>query len=324
VPIVHVVAAGRLFGAGILVRDGAALEKLSQVRAAAFDKTGTITEGRPQLAPDPSVTPELLRRAAWLASGSNHPLSLALRAACPDTQDAPVQCHEVAGAGVEALDGGVTWRLGNAGFCGAVDDGSEPGTQVWLARDGEPLARFGFADRPRAEAKAALSALSGLGIATTMLSGDRPAAAQAIAQDVGLASFRGGLQPAEKVAAIESLRSGNGLVLMVGDGINDAPAMRAADVSMAPGSAADIGRAAADLVMTRNRLTDVPFAIAIARKADLLVRQNLIFSVGYNVVVLPLAIAGQVSPLIAAVAMSSSSLVVVLNAMRLKFGLSER
>jgi P-type Cu2+ transporter len=160
-----------------------------------------------------------------------------------------------------------------------------------------------------------------LGVKSTMLSGDRPAAARAIAEEVGLASYQGGLQPADKVATVQDLRSEDGLVLMVGDGINDAPAMRAADVSMAPGSAADIGRAAADLVMTRNRLTDVPFAMAIAKKADLLVRQNLVFSVGYNVVVLPLAIAGQVSPLIAAVAMSTSSLVVVLNAMRLKLGL---
>jgi P-type Cu2+ transporter len=321
VPIVHVVAAGRLFGAGILVRDGAALEKLSQVRTAAFDKTGTITEGKPQLLPDPSIPPEFLRRAAWLASGSNHPLSLALRAACPEEQEAPVQCHEVAGAGVEAVDAGLTWRLGNAGFCGAVDDSAEPGTQVWLARDGESIARFCFADRPRTEAKAALDALVDLGVKSTMLSGDRPAAARAIAEEVGLASYQGGLQPADKVATVQDLRSEDGLVLMVGDGINDAPAMRAADVSMAPGSAADIGRAAADLVMTRNRLTDVPFAMAIAKKADLLVRQNLVFSVGYNVVVLPLAIAGQVSPLIAAVAMSTSSLVVVLNAMRLKLGL---
>ncbi|MNL48920.1 putative copper-transporting ATPase PacS [compost metagenome] len=157
-----------------------------------------------------------------------------------------------------------------------------------------------------------------------MLSGDRPAAVAAIAEAVGLTSFVPSMRPDDKVVAIESLRSQHGTVLMVGDGINDAPAMRAADVSMAPGSAADIGRAAADLVMTRNRLTDVPFAIAIARRADRLVRQNLLFSVAYNVVVLPLAIAGQVSPLIAAVAMSTSSLVVVLNAMRLKFGTTER
>ena len=324
VPIVHVVAAGRLFGAGILVRDGTALEKLSLVRTAAFDKTGTITEGRPQLVPDPSIAPELLRRAAWLASGSNHPLSLALRAACPEEQGAPVQCREVAGAGVEAMDGGVTWRLGNAGFCGAIDDSAQGGTQVWLARDGKPLACFHFADCPRAEARAALSALADMGIRTTMLSGDRPAAVQAVAEVVGLTAYQGGLQPAEKVAMLEGFRSEGGPVLMVGDGINDAPAMRAADVSMAPGSAADIGRAAADLVMTRNRVTDVAFAIAIARRADRLVRQNLVFSVGYNVVVLPLAIAGQVSPLIAAVAMSTSSLVVVLNAMRLKLGHPER
>jgi len=324
VPIVHVVAARRLFAAGILVRDGAALEKLSQVRIVAFDKTGTITEGRPCLVQDTSVDPDLVRRAAWLASVSNHPLSRALLNTSPEQQPAPDHCREISGSGVEAHEDGVTWRLGNAAFCGASDEVHHAGSQVWLARNGRPLACFRFSDSPRPEAQAALARLASQGVATIMLSGDRPAAVKAIAREVGLADFRAGLQPADKVAAIESLRQGNVMVLMVGDGINDAPAMRAADVSMAPGSAADMGRAAADLVMTRNRLTDGPFAIAIARKADRLVRQNLVFSVAYNVVVLPLAIAGHVSPLIAAVAMSTSSVVVVLNAMRLKFGILER
>lgn len=323
VPIVHVVAASRLFGAGVLVRDGAALEKLSRVRIAAFDKTGTLTEGQLRLIPDEAIEPALLRRAAWLAQGSNHPLCQALLAASPAEQPAPQRSREIAGAGVEALQDGVVWRLGNAAFCGAADNGLHPGSQVWLSRSGETLACFRFSDRPRAEAKQALAALAEQGVETTMLSGDRPSAVEAVGAAVGLTSFRGGLQPADKVAAIQALRSPEAAVLMVGDGINDAPAMRAADVSMAPGSAADIGRAAADLVMTRNRLTDVPFAIAVARKADRLVRQNLVFSLAYNVVVLPLAIAGQVSPLIAAIAMSSSSLVVVLNAMRLRFGISE-
>ncbi len=324
VPIVHVVAAGRLFGVGILVRDGAALEKLSRVHVAAFDKTGTITQGRPQLMPDPDLTPELLRRAAWLASGSNHPLSKALFEACPDPLHFNGEITEAPGAGVAAHDGTDIWRLGNADFCGAQDDVAGTGSHVWLSRNDEALARFQFSDTPRPEAAEALAKLSRQGIGTTMLSGDRPAAVAAIAEAVGLASFIPSMRPDDKVAAIESLRAQHGTVLMVGDGINDAPAMRAADVSMAPGSAADIGRAAADLVMTRNRLTDVPFAIAIARRADRLVRQNLLFSVAYNIVVLPLAIAGHVSPLIAAVAMSTSSLVVVLNAMRLKFGTTER
>ena len=324
VPIVHVVAAGRLFGAGILVRDGAALEKLSRVHMAAFDKTGTITQGRPQLLPDPDLPPELLRRAAWLASGSNHPLSRALVEACPDPLQFNGEITETPGAGVAARDGTDIWRLGNAEFCGAEDDLAGTGSHVWLSRNGEVLARFQFSDTPRPEAAEALAKLSRQGIATTMLSGDRPAAVAAIAEAVGLATFTPAMRPHDKVAAIEALRARHGTVLMVGDGINDAPAMRAADVSMAPGTAADIGRAAADLVMTRNRLTDVPFAIAIARRADRLVRQNLVFSVAYNIVVLPLAIAGHVSPLIAAVAMSTSSLVVVLNAMRLKFGTTER
>ncbi|QYO76009.1 heavy metal translocating P-type ATPase [Devosia salina] len=324
VPIVHVVAAGRLFGAGILVRDGAALEKLSRVHMAAFDKTGTITQGRPQLLADPDLPPDLLRRAAWLASGSNHPLSRALVEACPDPLQFTGEITETPGAGVAAHDGIDIWRLGNADFCGAEDDVAGTGSQVWLSRNGEVLARFQFNDIPRPEATEALRILTRQGVQATMLSGDRPVAVAAIAEAVGLTSFTPSMRPDDKVVAIETLRSQHGTVLMVGDGINDAPAMRAADVSMAPGSAADIGRAAADLVMTRNRLTDVPFAIAIARRADRLVRQNLLFSVAYNVVVLPLAIAGQVSPLIAAVAMSTSSLVVVLNAMRLKFGTTQR
>ncbi|WP_297109956.1 heavy metal translocating P-type ATPase [uncultured Devosia sp.] len=324
VPIVHVVAAGRLFSAGILVRDGTALEKLARVRLVAFDKTGTITEGRPQLVKGDSIAPDLWRRAVQLAGASNHPLSQALIAASPIAASAFQACREVAGAGVEALEDGALWRLGNAGFCGVEDVGSEDGSEVWLSRNGEALACFRFDDAPRPEAATALSGLARLQVETTMLSGDRPAAVEAIARAVGLASFTGGMQPADKVAAIEQSRSTGATVLMVGDGINDAPAMRAADVSMAPGTAADIGLAAADLIMTRNRLTDVPFAIAIARKADRLVRQNLMFSVGYNVVVLPLAIAGQVSPLIAAVAMSTSSLVVVLNALRLRLGAADR
>lgn len=319
VPIVHVVAAGRLFERGILLRDGAALERLAKVGVVAFDKTGTLTVGKPQLVGVESDMPDALSRASWLAGASNHPLSQAIVMAASTTPAPAAMAQETAGAGVEAEAEGVVWRLGNAAFCNGLDRNPDDQTRVWLSRNGDAVATFSFSDRPRPAAAAALRALEAARLPTIILSGDRPNVVAAIAAELNLDDFRAALRPAEKLSAIADLRARYGAVLMVGDGINDAPAMRAADISMAPGSAADIGRAAADLVMTRDRLEDVPFAIALAGRAEILVRQNLVFSVLYNVVVLPLAIAGHVTPLIAALAMSTSSLVVVLNAMRLRF-----
>ncbi len=318
VPIVHVVAASRLFERGILLRDGAALERLAKAGVVAFDKTGTLTEGAPALVEASPDDPEVADRAAWLAAASSHPLSQALLRALPASRRAPAQAQEIAGSGVEAIEDGTVWRLGNAGFCGAEDSGADGHSRVWLSRDGAVLASFGFSDRPRPEAAETLAALTGQKLPSLILSGDRAPVVSAIAAEIGAIDYRAGLSPSDKLDAIAALQAEKGVVLMVGDGINDAPAMRAADISMAPGSAADIGRAAADLVLTRNRLSDVPFAVAVARKAEMLVRENLIFSILYNVVVLPLAIMGQVTPLIAAIAMSTSSLIVVLNALRLR------
>lgn len=318
VPIVHVVAAGRLFSRGILLRDGAALERLARVRVVGLDKTGTLTEGRPRLVGQEGDMPGVLDMAARLAAASNHPLSRALVEAVADTVSVPDDVDEVPGAGLMARVDGNNWRLGSAAFCDAVEDATT-GSKVWLSRDGETIASFRFADTLRPDARDAVAALGRQELACLILSGDRHPAVVQLAAEAGIEHFAAGLTPEGKVAEIGRMRANIGPVLMIGDGINDAPAMRAADVSMAPGSAADIGRAAADLIMTRNRLSDVPFSIALARKAETLVRQNLVFAVLYNLVVLPLAIAGHVSPLIAALAMSSSSIVVVANAMRLRF-----
>ncbi len=315
VPMVHVIAAERLLRQGIVMRDGAALERLTTVRVAAFDKTGTLTEGRPSLA-GTTATPDLLATAARLAAASSHPLSRAIVAARGPVA-APAAVEEQPGAGVEAEIDGTVWRLGSPAFCGASDTASER-TTVWLARDGRPVAHFTFEDRLRPEAIATAAEVKALDLGLHVLSGDASGPVLHLAEAIGADGARWQLAPADKVSAVEQLRARHGAVVMVGDGINDAAALRAADVSFAPAAAADVGRAAADFVLTRDRLDGVPFAIRIARSADRLVRQNLALSLAYNLVVLPLAMAGLVTPLIAAIAMSSSSILVVLNALRLR------
>lgn len=253
--------------------------------------------------------------AASLAQASNHPLSRALAAAHREVP--PAQCMEFPGAGVEATIGDAIWRLGNAPFCGGSDDGSGERSRVWLARNGEIVAAFEFDDDLRDDAPATVAELRRLGVTISILSGDRRGSVDRIATRLGIAHASHGLTPQAKDQAIQALRL-TGSVGMVGDGINDAVALRAADVSFAPAAAADVGRAAADFVLTNDRLSGVPFAIWLAQRADILVRQNLALSMAYNVVVLPLAVAGHVTPLIAAIAMSSSSIIVVLNALRLR------
>lgn len=311
VPIVHVVAAGRLFERGILMKDGAALERIAEIDSVAFDKTGTLTLGRPRL-----VSREDDARsaavAAELASASTHPLSRSLVDALGVPAGAVSEIREVAGKGVEGKLDGATWRLGSAAWCGAPAEDAGL-SEVWLSRNGEPKAVYRFDDTVRSDAPQTVRTLEGMHLPVRLLSGDRPRVVEAVAKAVGIGEAHGGLVPEEKVAAVQT-----GHTLMVGDGVNDAPALRAAYVSMAPATAADIGRSAADFVFTGEGLGTVPFAIATARRAASIVNQNLVIAIGYNAIAVPLAIAGQVTPLIAAVAMSTSSLIVVANALRLR------
>ena len=320
VPIVHAVAAGRLFRNGIMMRDGTALERAAGVTEIAFDKTGTLTLGHLVFAGQSFGDPSALGEGAALARHSGHALATALAAAVPHAPPVVGMVREVAGQGIEAVADGTTWRLGQAGFCGGVDHRAGAGTEVCLARDGRIIGRFEFADTVRPDAARTVAMLGASGLPVAMLSGDGARSVAAVADQVGISVAAARLSPEDKLARLTSAAAAGSRVMMVGDGINDAPALRAAHVSMAPSSASDIGRSAADFVFMNERLASVPFVLAIARRADRLVRENLALAVGYNMLALPLAIAGHVTPLIAAVAMSSSSVLVVANALRLNIG----
>jgi Cu2+-exporting ATPase len=312
VPMVHVVAARRLFELGIMIRDGGALERLATIDTVIFDKTGTLTSGRPQFAIRGDAYRDTLALAGAIASHSRHPYSQALAAL---GTSAPVVFDEVSehpGAGLEARSGSTRFRLGRSDW--AATDSRE--ATVVLSKDGQCIATFDLADRSRAGASEAIAELKADGLQLSILSGDSAARVDAIAGLLGLAATAAA-RPADKVAAVEALKQAGHVVLMVGDGLNDAPALRAANVSMAPASAADIGRNAADLVFLRESLVAVPQAIAVARRAAHLVRQNFVLAVAYNLVAIPLGVLGEVTPLVAAVAMSLSSVIVVANALRL-------
>jgi P-type Cu2+ transporter len=315
VPAVQVVATGRLLRRGILAKSATALERLAHVDTVVFDKTGTLTLGRPALMADTGRDPADLAAAAGLARASRHPLARALVRACPA---APVRedVVEVPGRGLEADGGsGGMARLGSAAFCGVPDvDGSAP--HFWFVRPGRAPVRFAFHDPLRADAATVVTALRDRGITVHLLSGDRDAVASAAAAEAGIVHWTGGVTPAGKVAALAALRDQGRRVLMVGDGLNDAPALAAAHVSMSPADAADISQTAADLVFRGDRLSPVLDALSTARRADRVVRQNLAFALVYNVVAVPMAILGLVTPAIAAAVMSTSSIAVVLNALR--------
>ncbi|PWE55464.1 cadmium-translocating P-type ATPase [Metarhizobium album] len=321
VPVVQVVASGRLFKHGIMVKDGSAIERLAEIDSVAFDKTGTLTMGRPRLTEAVDADDRDWAIATALASHSLHPLSrtLAEHAATPALGFEAVT--EKPGEGLEAATPEGIYRLGRHGFaCPGEPVGDEPrraASEVVLSRDGVMLARFYFEDMLRPNASAAIRALDKQGFATTVLSGDRIAVVEETARRLDIPLWFAELNPKEKVEACEKLQSAGRRVLMVGDGINDAPALSAAYVSMAPATAADVGRQAADLVFMHDGLDAVPMAIDISRRAGRLIRQNFALAIGYNVIAVPIAIAGYATPLIAAVAMSTSSLIVVANALRL-------
>jgi len=316
VPAVQVVATGRLFKAGVLVRSGDALERFAQVDMVVFDKTGTLTLGKPQLisAADPAV----LSAAASLARISRHPLSRALvEAAGPGA--ACIDATEIPGEGVEGVVDGERARLGKRAFAAPfAADASDGAPELWFAQDGDTPVRFVFADEIRPDAVRAIAALKARGLNVEMLSGDRPQAVEAAAKAVGVEDWRSSVTPAQKTARMQALRGLGKRPLMVGDGLNDAAALAAAHASASPGHAIEASQAAADVVLQGDALMGLVEAIDVARLARRRAGQNLSFSALYNVFAAPLAAAGLLTPLIAAAAMSGSSLVVTLNALRMR------
>ncbi|MER9000712.1 cation-translocating P-type ATPase [Mesorhizobium australicum] len=323
VPIVQVVAARRLFESGIMVKDGSAMERLATIDTAVFDKTGTLTLGQPRLVNTSSINPAMLAIAADLAAHSRHPYSKAIASfAVSSSQHKFDAVTEHPGFGIEATAAGSTWRLGRRGWAGwkarTGGEGKHGYGGTVLTKDGIIVATFHFEDALRVDTRAAIDQLHNAGMSVEMLSGDTAKACAEVADALGVDHFVPCLLPSGKVERIESLARDGHKVVMVGDGLNDTPALSAAHVSIAPATAADIGRNRADFVFLRESLLAIPLALDVSRKAGSLIRQNITIATVYNAVAVPIAILGHVTPLIAAVAMSASSLLVIGNAMRLQ------
>ncbi|TSE10896.1 cadmium-translocating P-type ATPase [Mesorhizobium intechi] len=324
VPIVQVVAARRLFEAGVMVKDGSAMERLAAIDTVLFDKTGTLTLGQPRLINGPSIDPAMLAIAADMAAHSRHPFSKAIAGFAGSTSRPGLHSvSEHPGFGMEAVTEGNTWRLGRRGWAGwkartggEGKRGGHGGTV--LSKNGMIVATFAFEDTARADARATVEQLQDAGMSVQMLSGDTANACRDVAGTLGIEDFVPALLPSGKVEWIEALSREGHKVLMVGDGLNDTPALGAAHVSMAPATAADVGRNAADFVFLRESLLAVPLALDVSRKAGRLIRQNIAIAIVYNAFAVPIAISGHVTPLIAAIAMSASSMLVIGNAMRLQ------
>jgi P-type Cu2+ transporter len=315
VPAVQVVASGRLFKRGILLKSGDALERLAQADFVAFDKTGVLTLGQPTLLNGADLPAGALDQAALLARASRHPLARAVaRAAGPGA--AIENTVEVPGCGIEASIDGQRARLGRASWVGVSDADSEE-TELYFANGAQAPIRFSFEDTLRTDSAKTVIELTAAGLPQIVLSGDRLGAVERSALGAGIANYFAELSPFDKANHLDRLNSEGRHVLMVGDGLNDAPALAKAYVSMAPGSAADASQSAADLVFQGDQLGAVAEAVYVARKARTRVMENFWFAALYNLVAAPIAMMGLVTPFIAAIAMSSSSIIVTLNALRL-------
>ena len=317
VPAVQVAATSRLFGAGVLIKRADGLERLAEVDTIVFDKTGTLTLGEPALARQGNVSDDVLDRAAAMAAGSRHPYARAVVRAAEAaglTIERAGDVREVPGFGLERTGPHGTERLGSGIWCGA--EAPETAAVWYRGADGTSVG-LRFEDRLRSDAAHVAARLRAAGYATELLSGDRPAAVEAAARGSGIAHWRAGALPAEKIARLDELKAQGRKVLMIGDGLNDAPALAAAHASMSPSTAADISQTAADAVFQGERLAPVLETLAVACAARRMALQNFAIAIAYNALFVPLAMAGLVTPLLAAIAMSASSIAVTANAMRL-------
>lgn len=313
VPAVQVLATEWLTKRGILVKTGDTLERLDTITDAVFDKTGTLTQGKPALEDSARMHPQLPPAAA-LAEHSAHPLSKALSAAYTGKRPALSDIIERPGIGIDGMTAaGERIFLGRA----AKEDG-DGRTAVALSLNGKEIARFRFTDAPRKDARETVTAFRRAGIDVHLFSGDTQAVARDIADTLHIDHVSAGLLPDEKLRLVAELQAQGKRVLMIGDGVNDAPALTQADVSISPAAGADITQNAADAVFQGESLYAVYQCKRVARVSARLVKQNFALAALYNCIAVPLAVTGHVTPLVAAVSMSASSLIVIGNAFRLR------
>jgi Cu2+-exporting ATPase len=306
IPAVQVVASGALFRSGVILNSGDALERLAEADTIVLDKTGTLTLPEPRVDNASTIAPDLLEMAARLALSSHHPLAAAV-------------AREEPGQGVRAITAGSEARLGSAAFCGLAGDtrgAQEPGTSLIAFSHAGRTALLAVCQKLRPDAVSVVTTLKQRGFDVIILSGDRATAVAPVAEALGVRTWLAGLDPTEKKATIERLKGQGRRILMVGDGLNDAPSLAAAHVSLSPITATELTQAQADAVFLGERFKPVLDALSISQRARRLMKQNLWLAVIYNAIAVPIAIAGLVTPLIAAVAMSGSSILVTLNALR--------
>lgn len=328
-PAALTAATGRLTEQGVLTTRGHALETLSTVDHVIFDKTGTLSHGRLvvntlQLLGSDNTGEVFVRDlAAGLESGSEHPIARAIAAQSQKPLVLSEQYSEP-GRGVRGEYQGMEYRLGTLAFVGELAgdvpayDAPATGSLVWLGSAKGWLAVMMLEDQLREEAADVIQALQQSGVETTLLSGDDPRVVEQVATQLGMAYALGGQLPDDKLAYLRQLQSQGKVVAMVGDGVNDAPVLAGAQVSLAMGSGSQLAQASADMVLLSENLTNLPFAVKTARAMQNIIRQNFAWAIGYNLIALPLAASGMVAPWMAAIGMSASSLIVVLNALRLK------
>lgn len=327
VPVVQVLAVSRLMKAGILVKDGAALEKLSKIDTVIFDKTGTLTRGKPVLMNRESIAESDVQLAASMASKSRHPLAMAVA----QSWSGPlldVHVNEIAGSGIES-DTGI--RLGRFGWVDATEDGAEnaraahagntPDGYMHLylkkSTDSAPI-QFLFKDDLKLDASETIKTLKSNNLKLHILSGDREGAVRMVAEQVSVESYKSNCRPEDKVNFIEAEKEKGHNVLMVGDGLNDTPVLAAAHIAMSPSSAIDMAQNTASIIFSGGKLKPIIDAWLVACDSQTKIKQNFALAIIYNVFAVPLAVMGYVTPLIAAIAMSSSSLIVIGNSLRLR------
>ena len=331
-PVALTVATGEMARRGVVPTRGHTIASLAGATDIVFDKTGTLTLGHLGLMETLTFSTRdvtgSLGLAASLGRLSSHPVARALVEARGELQPIPEGAtFEEAGMGVEAVIGGTRYRLGRSKFVGALHGMATPvawlqssDATAWLGDEKGWIAAFRFGDQVRVGAREAILALGAMGRRIHLLSGDSPAAVQAIAMQLGIGAVSAGATPAEKLAYVQTLQRAGARVAMVGDGVNDAPVLAQADVSIALRDGADLAQVRADAVLVSNDPRDLADAIRLACRTRTVARQNLAWALAYNLIVIPLAMAGMVTPLIAGIGMSGSSLLVVLNALRLRMG----